>query len=194
MFRTAGNKANETRIVAAVTGGQSTDEFKSPEYTNDAANALKKWLRELPEPLVPMKMYNTFIEAGTDVQQLQAAVSGLPPESYKCLHILCEYLQTIMYAHRTVAARAARPRLLCAPLHGAWCRFRCVTSSLCRCSLCLLWSLHFAALATDFPLHTGCCVARRLSPLDADCRLLRRFIRTCCCLVTHTSHTARTQR
>lgn len=97
VFRATGNKTTEERIISAVTSGQNTDEFKSPEFTIDTANALKKWFRSMHEPLIPTKLYNTFIDAGADVSQLTNAVSTLPPENYKCFRTLCEYLLTIAY-------------------------------------------------------------------------------------------------
>jgi len=95
IFRTAGNKANTDRIVNAINSGQSLEEFKKPEYCNDVANAMKRWFRESDEPLIPMNLYNTFIDAGSNINSIQNAISQLPPENHKCLHILCEYLLVI---------------------------------------------------------------------------------------------------
>eukprot|EP00727_Mastigamoeba_balamuthi_P013485 m51a1_g876 putative domain containing protein (481) ;mRNA; f:870306-872635 len=59
---------------------------------NVATNALKTYVRELPEPLLTFERYKQFVDAGQDAAKLAELVKGLPRPNRLTLHYIMEHL------------------------------------------------------------------------------------------------------
>uniref|UniRef100_A0A8B9BLB5 Rho GTPase activating protein 9 n=1 Tax=Anser brachyrhynchus TaxID=132585 RepID=A0A8B9BLB5_9AVES len=68
-----------------------------PEWSDIhvVTGALKLFLRELPEPLVPYGLFNPFIEA-EQVQRVAELVQSMPPPNYATLRYLVAHLCRVM--------------------------------------------------------------------------------------------------
>ncbi|NWX08602.1 RHG15 protein, partial [Caloenas nicobarica] len=72
-----------------------------PEWSDVhvVAGALKLFFRELPEPLVPYRLFDPFIEAinrQEQIKQVAELVQSLPPANYATLRYLLAHLCRVM--------------------------------------------------------------------------------------------------
>ncbi|NXW95074.1 RHG15 protein, partial [Alopecoenas beccarii] len=75
-----------------------------PEWSDVhvVAGALKLFFRELPEPLVPYRLFDPFIEAlskclpAEQVKRVAELVQSLPPANYATLRYLLAHLRRVM--------------------------------------------------------------------------------------------------
>lgn len=99
VFRVPGEKHKVQEIKRRFDHGASVD--MTQYQIHDVANALKLFLRELPEPLLTWKLYGPFIECQhMDVPKhktakMKALVSDLPPENKKLLYKLVIFLAIV---------------------------------------------------------------------------------------------------
>ncbi|XP_028843864.1 SH3 domain-binding protein 1 isoform X2 [Denticeps clupeoides] len=97
LFRLAAAASAVKRLKASLDGGTvDHDEFDSDPHA--IAGALKSYLRELPEPLMTFELYNDWFKAAEErevqdkLEKLRAVLRQLPPENYKNLRYLIQFL------------------------------------------------------------------------------------------------------
>ena len=89
-FRLPGNKVQIDLMVEAIHNGKNV--FNSNAELNDLASLFKRWLADLPAPIVPMSMYNQLVEALNN-KTLMDFVDTLPKVNHDTLGYLVGFLQ-----------------------------------------------------------------------------------------------------
>ncbi|EAY13021.1 RhoGAP domain containing protein [Trichomonas vaginalis G3] len=89
MFRLPGNQSQIKLMVDEIQAGQNV--IKGAELA-DLASLFKKWLADLPEPVVPMSMYQDLTEAIRN-QTILEFVETLPKVNHDTLGYLIGYLK-----------------------------------------------------------------------------------------------------
>ncbi|XP_059145678.1 phosphatidylinositol 3-kinase regulatory subunit gamma-like isoform X2 [Physella acuta] len=75
IYRLSARTEEVNEIKAAFNMGDQEHVNLSSHDVHSIAGALKKYLRELPNPVIPVEMYSTFIEAAKELGQTSGAVS-----------------------------------------------------------------------------------------------------------------------
>lgn len=93
-FRLPGNKVQIDLMVEEIHNGKEV--FKDAEL-RDLASLFKRWLADLPEPIVPMSMYNQLVDA-LDKNTVMDFVETLPKVNHDTLGYLVGFLQEFVKA------------------------------------------------------------------------------------------------
>eukprot|EP01107_Rhizomastix_libera_P003972 TRINITY_DN167_c0_g1_i1.p1 TRINITY_DN167_c0_g1~~TRINITY_DN167_c0_g1_i1.p1 ORF type:complete len:812 (+),score=313.36 TRINITY_DN167_c0_g1_i1:97-2436(+) len=94
IFRVSGVKNNVNKILELIQTGKSFRGL-SGLGSLDLADALKKWFREMKEPLIPMSQYNEFLSTRGDVEMLTKAIQSMPQINKNCCSLFFGYLLKI---------------------------------------------------------------------------------------------------
>ncbi|XP_018495036.1 protein FAM13A [Galendromus occidentalis] len=108
IFRISGNAKLIDKLKASF-DSQGDAPLEQEADIAAAAGLLKTFFRELPEPLIPSKMYNHFLEATQTTQsdhelrlgRFRALVEELPEENFMVLRYLCRFLHKVSQHEET---------------------------------------------------------------------------------------------
>lgn len=108
IFRISGETEKSSKVFASLKNA-------SPNFTNvdvhDISSALKRYLREMDDPLIPMSCYDLICsckgEKGVNVPRLKAMLAMLPRSNYKSLKVLMQFCDTVVQ-HSEVNKMSAR--------------------------------------------------------------------------------------
>lgn len=117
------------------------------------SSALKRWLSELPEPLLTFKLVPALTSADTPKESLGAILAELPPANHAALFLILET------AHR-IASNAAINDTDAAALAAAL-------------SPCLLWRDAAADGATAAPASPGAVARSQVLPADEEAEFVK---------------------
>eukprot|EP01089_Gocevia_fonbrunei_P014907 TRINITY_DN4223_c0_g1_i4.p1 TRINITY_DN4223_c0_g1~~TRINITY_DN4223_c0_g1_i4.p1 ORF type:complete len:307 (+),score=49.60 TRINITY_DN4223_c0_g1_i4:649-1569(+) len=92
IFRIPGDSESMYELKAEVEKGNYDAQTKDP---NVAASLLKLWLRELPEPLIPMRFYEKCLATVDDPKKAVKIVQKLPKLNRRALSYLIKFLQVV---------------------------------------------------------------------------------------------------
>uniref|UniRef100_A0A336MS25 CSON003263 protein n=1 Tax=Culicoides sonorensis TaxID=179676 RepID=A0A336MS25_CULSO len=102
IYRIPGNTAAITQLTEQVNRGFDEQTLNDPRWddVNVVSSLLKAFIRNLPEPILPLDAYNRFIEAdklsGTKrLQELKLLLKKLPPHSYETMKYLIRHLHRV---------------------------------------------------------------------------------------------------
>lgn len=102
IYRIPGNTAAISQLTEQVNRGLDEQTLSDPRWedVNVVSSLLKSFIRNLPEPILPLDTYNRFIEAdkltGTKrLQELKGLLKRLPPHSYETLKHLIKHLHRV---------------------------------------------------------------------------------------------------
>ncbi|EAY18281.1 RhoGAP domain containing protein [Trichomonas vaginalis G3] len=95
MFRLPGNKVQVDLMVEEINNGK--DSCYVGAELNDLASLFKRWLADMPEPLVPMSLYNELVESIKNHTILDF-VRKLPKVNHDTLGYLVGFLQEFVKA------------------------------------------------------------------------------------------------
>ena len=93
-FRLPGNKIQIDLMIDAIHNGKNV--FRNAEL-NDLASLFKRWLADLPAPIVPMSMYNQLVDA-LDNNTIMDFIQTLPKVNHDTLGYLIGFLQEFIKA------------------------------------------------------------------------------------------------
>lgn len=110
LFRIAGSKTTVDKMVAAFDAGEDVELSRYTQNAHDVASLLKRFFRELPDPLVSHHLYEAV---------LQAQKLGNKAEQLDKLHRICDQLpeynhallECLLVFLNEVAARAAENKM-----------------------------------------------------------------------------------
>lgn len=110
-FRLPGNKIQVDLMVDEINLGKES--YRGAEL-NDLASVFKRWLADLPEPIIPMAMYNELVAACTN-KTIMEFIEKLPKVNHDTLGYLVGFLQKfVKHADKTKMGT-----LQCAMIFGA---------------------------------------------------------------------------
>lgn len=92
IFRVPGDIDAVNALKIALDRGSCPDSFPDPHIP---ASALKLWFRELVEPLIPARMYDSCINAYDNAARCLAIADALPPVNRMVLMYIVRFLQTV---------------------------------------------------------------------------------------------------
>ncbi|OQR74410.1 protein FAM13A-like, partial [Tropilaelaps mercedesae] len=102
LFRISGNAKLIDKLKASF-DSQGDAPLEHEADVASAAGLLKTFFRELPEPLIPPKMYSSFLEATQSTQhnpeirmaRLRSLIQTMPDENLIVLRYLCRFLHKV---------------------------------------------------------------------------------------------------
>ncbi|XP_063706527.1 rho GTPase-activating protein 21 isoform X3 [Culicoides brevitarsis] len=102
IYRIPGNTAAIAQLTEQVNRGMDDQTLNDPRWedVNVVSSLLKSFIRNLPEPILPLDTYNRFIEAdklpGAErLKELKALLKKLPPHNYETLKHLIRHLHRV---------------------------------------------------------------------------------------------------
>lgn len=96
IFRVSGALSEITRLKDALNKGAFDMQFSGD--CNTPACALKQWITELKEPLIPRNFYDAVLDPvrNNQPQRLGAVLSSLPTVNYEVLRTLMAFLREVL--------------------------------------------------------------------------------------------------
>eukprot|EP01028_Stygiella_incarcerata_P002454 TRINITY_DN145_c0_g2_i1.p1 TRINITY_DN145_c0_g2~~TRINITY_DN145_c0_g2_i1.p1 ORF type:complete len:793 (+),score=227.07 TRINITY_DN145_c0_g2_i1:256-2634(+) len=93
IFRKAGSDVDLKDLMLTMAEGSFNVQVDDPHV---AANLMKLWLRELPEPLIPVSLYTACVEHARNAKMILNVVAQLPEANRKILVWLLKYIRMFL--------------------------------------------------------------------------------------------------
>jgi len=118
LFRIPGNNTTIIQLKQKYDYGESVNMFS--ETANDVSGLLKLYLRDMPEPLFPWDMYDSFLNAWDTVREdggagLRAVAKSIPPSRQRLMKYLFNYFHILSLNHAINKMKARNIAICLAP-------------------------------------------------------------------------------
>ncbi|KAL6071837.1 Type II inositol 1,4,5-trisphosphate 5-phosphatase [Balamuthia mandrillaris] len=120
VFRISGNIRTLEWLKARADSGEHVD-FNTVDDVNCVTGFIKRWLRELPEPIMTFALYNSFLELGRRpqlessifIQETKRLISQLPHCNYAILELVLKLcMDTLAHSQQNKMTAAALATVL----------------------------------------------------------------------------------
>ena len=105
LLRVPGGASKTSRIIAAMNYPSETDWQYLSENVHSVASAMKKYLRDLPDPLLTRELYPQWanlakchknVSTEKEVLETKAILQKMPQENFENLAFLIQFLETVV--------------------------------------------------------------------------------------------------